>query len=135
MTDQDESEESENEPEHYEIFCSIFAKAIGCVFQEDEGIFIETKTGEKAIVKYQDGSIGIQEASDFSEFEHGRLVWLHQDQVIQESDIKNVLYRKAKHILEQLSDQDRLELIGSYCRGCGRENKKGERPCQCWNDE
>lgn len=34
-------------------------------------------------------------------------------------------------ILDELTDEERVELIGLYCRGCGIK----DRSCQCWNDE
>lgn len=37
----------------------------------------------------------------------------------------------AKDFLERLSDQERIELFGDYCKHCGSEDSG----CQCWNDE
>ena len=33
-----------------------------------------------------------------------------------------------------LSDEERLEVMGLFCRGCGFVRTAG-RGCQCWNDE
>lgn len=37
----------------------------------------------------------------------------------------------ARDFLERLSDQERVELFGEYCKYCGSEDSG----CQCWNDE
>lgn len=37
----------------------------------------------------------------------------------------------AQLILSKLSDEQRMELFGYYCKACGSDNPK----CQCWNDE
>ncbi len=33
--------------------------------------------------------------------------------------------------MKEMSDDQRLEIIGSFCRHCGCDNPQ----CQCWNDE
>lgn len=40
-------------------------------------------------------------------------------------------------ILEPLSDQERVDLLGAlpYCKSCGRKVEPDERPCQCDNDD
>ena len=37
-------------------------------------------------------------------------------------------------VLKKLTDEERLEVLGSFCRSCGWEQPK-ESICQCWNDE
>lgn len=38
---------------------------------------------------------------------------------------------EAKNIFKTLTDEERLEVMGEYCRHCGSEDNN----CQCWNDE
>lgn len=42
-------------------------------------------------------------------------------------DIKQII----KAMMSMLTDNERLEIIGGYCKECGCENPK----CACWNDE
>ena len=48
-----------------------------------------------------------------------------------------VLEAKFKHEAwwRALSDEQRLELVSSCCRGCGKLETAEGRRCQCWNDE
>ncbi len=39
----------------------------------------------------------------------------------------------AVNILSALTDDERLEVMRSFCHSCGCI--EGDRPCQCWNDE
>lgn len=34
-------------------------------------------------------------------------------------------------LVETLTERERLDLFGNYCRGCGDSDPS----CQCWNDE
>ncbi len=34
-------------------------------------------------------------------------------------------------LVDQLTNEQRLELFGEYCKGCGCDDPD----CQCWNDE
>lgn len=38
---------------------------------------------------------------------------------------------KIKSGLDQLTDEERYEIISEYCLACGSKDKN----CQCWNDE
>lgn len=37
----------------------------------------------------------------------------------------------AAHAVSLLTDEERMDVFGPYCRFCGRNDPK----CQCWNDE
>lgn len=41
------------------------------------------------------------------------------------------LVQIAKLHADQLTDDQRVELMGNYCRSCGCKDPS----CQCWNDE
>lgn len=41
------------------------------------------------------------------------------------------LMQRVRHLLQQLTDAERLDVFGPYCRFCGR----ADPGCQCWNDE
>ena len=43
---------------------------------------------------------------------------------------KEELKKKIEELLDQLSDDERLEVFGLYCKACGIKGS-----CQCWNDE
>ena len=34
-------------------------------------------------------------------------------------------------LLLNMTDEERLDIISCFCRGCGRKDPS----CQCWNDE
>jgi len=38
---------------------------------------------------------------------------------------------EAKKLLKELTDDERMELFGNYCKCCGCDDPS----CQCWNDE
>lgn len=38
---------------------------------------------------------------------------------------------RTKDLLDQLTDEQRLELFDMFCKECGSE----DTDCQCWNDE
>ena len=56
-----------------------------------------------------------------------------------ESDVNNLdisfvsdsAFNKTKKLLKELTDDERMELFGDYCKYCGDTNPT----CQCWNDE
>lgn len=37
----------------------------------------------------------------------------------------------VKELVAKLSDDDRMDLFGGYCKHCGTDDPR----CQCWNDE
>jgi hypothetical protein len=37
----------------------------------------------------------------------------------------------ALDAMKQLDDEDRLEIMGQFCKFCGSDNPN----CQCWNEE
>lgn len=43
----------------------------------------------------------------------------------------NEVLESIKELLDALSDDERLELFGFYCKSCGGTDPR----CQCWNDE
>ena len=51
------------------------------------------------------------------------------------AEIEAVIARQrlktARDALGALTAEQRLELFGDYCHGCGRDDPT----CQCWNDE
>lgn len=38
-------------------------------------------------------------------------------------------------VIRLLSDEQRLDLFGDYCKYCGRYDADSLSGCQCWNDE
>jgi hypothetical protein len=38
---------------------------------------------------------------------------------------------KILELLNQLTDEERLDIFSEYCRTCGSKDPR----CQCWNDE
>ena len=53
-----------------------------------------------------------------------------------------VIFQAIRDLLDCLTDEERHELLGVYCRGCGckqpwhpKEPRAYVRGCQCENDE
>lgn len=42
---------------------------------------------------------------------------------------------RAKAAMSALTDEQRLEVMSAFCRGCGHEQLATGPQCQCWNDE
>ena len=61
---------------------------------------------------------------------------------IERNEMKNALSQQDEAIrleavqpiiaaMKQMTDEERMEVIGNFCRYCGCGNPQ----CQCWNDE
>lgn len=51
---------------------------------------------------------------------------------LRQTDVSGALpLAQIEELLNSLTDDQRLSLIGSYCHGCGSTDKN----CQCWNDD
>lgn len=77
------------------------------------------------------GIINMYDPEKFGDTNGGWFLYITKNYKFWLKPVEGVVMGDIKLLMDKLSDDERMELMGNYCKNCGDKNPN----CQCWNDE
>ena len=110
----------------------VMVEALACLLSDSEGVFLGTEYGPMLVSK-QGQLIVVQDASEYADFAHGQVCWVHnRNRTTLPSDVPRFRVKKTTNMVRELTPKERAEALEPFCEVCWEERSK-DGHCTCWN--